>query len=164
VRLVDSEPEHWEEADRDWPETRPSKSLNTHWKWKKLMSGKFERASVLNEADEVLALWCSGAESPLALPSGDYYRLDVFEIAPRLRKGTFGVQAFALIATRAAELACAGLVLAALPGLEGVYSRYGGSQQLVFGWKADSSLVPFLFDKKSLTYLVEQVDDYLDEV
>jgi GNAT superfamily N-acetyltransferase len=163
VRLVDSDPDHWQEADREWAITRPPDSLNDHWRWKKLMFGKAERASILSATGGVLALWCSGAESPLALPSGDYYRLDLFEIAPQVRGRGFGVFVFSIIATRADELGCEGLVLGAMPGLERLYLSFGGRQELAFGWKTSSSLVPFLFDKKALTYLTELADDHLDE-
>jgi hypothetical protein len=163
VRLVDSEPDHWEWADRDWPAARPAKSLNDHWKWKKLMKGKLERVSVLSQSGDILALWCSRPGRPLDLLSGNHYRLDLFEIVPRLRNGVFGALTFALIAWRALELGCVGLVLGAIPGTEGVYLKFGGIQKRVFGWKTDSRLVPFLFDKNSLTYLAEQADEYLDE-
>ena len=127
------------------------------------MFGKVERASVLSATGSVLALWCTGAERPLRLLSGDYYRLDVWEIAPELRGGAFGALTFSLIAARASELGCDGIVLGAMPGTEGVYLKLGGRKELVFGWKTNSSLIPFLFDKKALTYLTEQADDHLDE-
>jgi hypothetical protein len=163
ISLADSDPDHWDAVDRQWPPVRAPHQLNDHWKWKSIMFGKPERYSVLNPTGDVLGLWASGALRPLNLFGVKHYRLDFFEVSPIMRGGTLSVAVFSLICARAVELGCQGLVLAALPGVERFYLTIGGTQELARGWKADSCLVPFLFAEKTLNSLAEHADDHLDE-
>jgi hypothetical protein len=163
VRVVEALPEHWTAADLIWPPLRPPDDLNRHWRWDKIMFQKTERLAVLSSNGTLLALWCSGKQRPLSLPCGSCYRLDFFEIAPVLRGGGFGFFCFALAATRAVELACQGLVLAALPGLEHFYTTLGGSRGPIAGWKTPPELSPFHFSAETLAYLKESADEHREE-
>lgn len=68
-----------------------------------------------------------------------------------------------LIAARALELNCAGLVLGALPSLVPWYQSAGGAAGKVFGWKHPPDLIPFRFAQEALLYLKELTDEFLSE-
>ncbi len=108
-------------------------------------------------------LWGSRKYRPLRLGKRQVYRLDYFEVHPELRGGLLGVFALAVIASRALELGCDGMVLASLPGATKFYAEAGGIEGPVDGWKAARSLVPFTFERPALESLREKSDEFIIE-
>lgn len=164
VRVVEALPEHWTAADSVWPPLRPLDDLNQHWRWEKIMFQKPERLAVLRATALCLRYGAPENRGRSRFPAGSCYRLDFFEIAPVLRGGDFGFFCFALAATRAVELGCQGLVLAALPGLERFYMALRGAKGPIAGWKTPAELIPFHFSAETLGYLKELADEHREEI
>jgi hypothetical protein len=100
-----------------------------------------------------MALWCSAKAQPLKLREGKFYRLDYFELDPRLRGGEAGVLAFALVAARARDVGADGIVLATWPPLRRFYEGIGGVERELVGWRAPANLITFVFTTDALANL-----------
>lgn len=148
-------------ADENWE--RVADASNSHWNWYELISANSERFALISTSkhSEVLALWCSAKEEGIVLDGIRYYRLDYFEIAPTVRGGIVGQLTIALIATRALELRCKGMVLQALPepSLVSWYERLGAKQYLPRGWSRIGNLVPMVFEEAVLQALAEKANE-----
>ncbi len=145
VRLVIPSAARLQEVDDAWPAGRAPTDAHRHWRWATLAAKAVERFAILDEAGRTAAVWCS-AKRETRLEGRRYYRLDYLEVRPDLRGGAAGAFTLALTGTRAAELGCQGLVLAAFLPLTGFYARAGGVQRLPPGWTIEKGLVPFVFE------------------
>jgi hypothetical protein len=93
-----------------------------------------------------------------------YYQLDYFEVSPYRRRSGLGYALIAILACRAAECGCNGIVLGSLPGAVKFYETAGAIHGAPAPWLPDEScLLPFHFDADRLAFYVESANDYDDE-
>lgn len=163
ICLADPTRDILNDADDVWPSQRRSSDLHRHWRWLNLMRDKPERFALVDRWNLPVALWCSAMKRPLQLREASCYRLDYFEVHPKLRGGALGHFAFTVIAARALETESEGLVLGAIPSVQKFYLGLGGQKRLVDGWKVARGLVPFFFARETLANLKEMADAYLVE-
>lgn len=151
------------DVDRTWSALRPENHQNIHWRWEAILRGRPERLTIVDAASQIVAIWCSKKYRPLRLPEGKFYRLDYLEVHPQLRGGDLGLFALSMVAARAIELECDGLVLASLPGTKKFYEESGGEQRMPDGWEIGRGLVPFVFLRQVLEQLKEEADELIIE-
>lgn len=146
------------ELDSIWSALRPSDAVSTPWSW----------ALVARDADlfliraagthHGLAIWRS--KRPMTVLRGArYYRLDNLEVAPTAQSRGLGSLLLALAATRACELGCSGIVLAAPEELVGWYARAGAQDALSLGWTYSPGMSPLVFEGAEFAKLKEVADD-----
>jgi hypothetical protein len=148
--------------DTTWPALRPKHHQGIHWKWADILKKHPEKLALIDRTSRIVALWASRKHRPLRLAEGNCYRLDYFEIHPELRGGELGVFSLSLIAARAIELGCSGMVLGSLPGAAQFYKNLGGEQRRVDGWTTTISGTIFL-SYATLVDLKEGADELLVE-
>lgn len=119
--------------------------------------------AVVANGGETVALWSTAARRPLQLPSGKHYRLDFMETAPTYRGGILGAFTLGIIASRALELGCVGMVLGSLPALVPWYNKAGATAGKIFGWRHPPDLIPYRFSSEALVYLKDLADAHIIE-
>lgn len=150
-------------VDLEWANERKPQDGNRHWAWRDICVRSPEQFALLGEDGRALALWSSLTPRPLSLPGGLTYRLDFLEVAPRKRNQYLGLFCVGLVAQRVLEAGCVNLVLEAYPELKPFYTAAGGLQKRAHGWRPSQRLMPFLFERETLTYLKDLTDAYLEQ-
>jgi hypothetical protein len=146
-----------EQVDELWPPLRLTTDLHQHWRWASICKGVTERFAAVDQEGNVLSLW-SSAKPAVRIEGSRSYRLDYLEVNPAFRGGLMAPFTLALIGTRAVELGCEGLVLAAFPAVTGFYATFGGKEGALSGWKVAAGLVPIRFDGGALARFREVTD------
>ncbi len=157
VSLVVPSRPRLEQVDAAWPPLRLPTDVHHHWRWVAIAKRAKECFGLVGSAGELVSIW-STAKTVVRLEGRKLYRLDYLEVCPPLRGTLAGAFTLAVAATRAGELGCEGLVLAAFPVVSGFYAKFGGVQRAVKGWKVAEGLLPFYFDSAALTQFGEVTD------
>jgi hypothetical protein len=120
---------------------------------------------VVRRGDVPVAIWGSTAGKPIMLAGRASYRLDYLEIDPTHRGAILGAFLVGLIAWRALELGCAGVVLTAfpVPGLVEFYEGTGAARGAPRGWNHPKELVALTFELPALSRLKDLADALLEE-
>lgn len=144
-------------VDAEWPAQRRFTECR-NWRWTELVSGCIERFALVDESGGPLFLWCTAARKPLRLCGGPFYRPAFLEANPALHGAHVGTFGMAVIAARAAELGCRGIVLKATPSAAPFYQRLGGIPGPVPGWYEVGGLVTFTLADSAFRRLKEVSD------
>ncbi len=144
-------------VDERWPSLRDAGEPSREWNWCEIAEGSQECLALRAKDTEPVAIW-STTRVPLNLEKKTFYRLDFMEVFPPLRRNAIGALTLALVACRAAELGCDGLVLGSFRCQLGFYTSLGGTQRRVRGWNISSKLVPFVFEDESFDELRGHAD------
>lgn len=137
-------------------------ATNEHWRWYEILREHPEQLALVlaDKPTEVVSLWCSKRPRGLLLDGKRYYRLDYLELSPHHRGGVLGPLTMGLVAERALELNCEGIVLQSLPEerLVAWYTRLGGEERLANGWSRIGNLVPIVYEESAVRALAEKVN------
>jgi len=151
-----------ESVDELWPSLRVPAGPEAHWKWQVLAGEVRERFALVDSANSARAVWCSG-KPKAQLEAQTFYRLDYLEIRPDVRGARWGAFALSLVAKRAAELGCSGVLLASFEQTAAFYERLGASSRAVRGWKYPRSLKPYVFEGDAFLELGSASDEFLEK-
>lgn len=150
-----------ERIDVAWPTLRPSGAPHLNWKWKEIREATQEQFRIESEGQTV-AIWAS-KRTAVKLGGKTWYRLDFLEVDPAKTGILLGAFTMCAVANRAVELRRDGLLLGAFPQVADFYRALDGKQELVSGWKCESGLVPFVFEREALGKLKERIHDFVEE-
>lgn len=152
--------------DAAWPGQRPPEDHHHVWRWATLLGECRDSFTLVTEgAGEPAAVYGSRHATPLNLASRLFYRMDYFEVAPKLRGTGVGVLMLGVMALRAREAGAVGIVGAAfnVPKLLAFYRAAGAVLECPRGWNAPPGVVAFHIDESALTRLEAIVHAQRDE-
>jgi len=150
------------DVDSTWPPLRTPGDPAIGWRWVDICGRAREFFALVRDDNRTLGLWASN--NPTAqLEDKEFYVLTKVEVAPNQRSVGLGHLILGMSAVRAAELGCAGVLLAAAPELEEFYTTLGGVCRDVRGWPVPRGLAAWVFEGISLETLREVHDELLEE-
>lgn len=147
--------------DQKWGPFRKPDAPNGHWSWARIKEKAVETFQ-LKCKEEGVAIWAVGRVD-VKLEGKCWYRLDFIEVHPQKRRGLLGALAVCLMAERAAELKCDGILLASVDYAVEFYAALEGVQRVVAGWNHQKGLVPFVFEKDQIGKLRERLNEFVEE-
>lgn len=144
------------DVDEDWPPRRPSTDANLQWRWAKIARMMEEVYAVLGLNDRVVALW--GSTGLVQEGENRLYMLEFWEIEPDLRGSRAASFVLGLVACRARDRGCAGVLLHSLPETAVVYDRVGVPRRVIPAKPPRGDLISFAIEGHIFRSLVGATD------
>ena len=145
--------------DRLWPGARNPDHGYQHWRWTRICARSTDMLAMYDSNTNIIGIWCSQVDVPARIGSRFYYQLDYLEVSPYHQRTGLGPMALALVACRASELGCDGMVLGSIESARGFYEKMRASAGGPGTWQpSEPGLIPFHFPKGRLNFLKELAD------
>jgi hypothetical protein len=130
------------------------------WSWVEVRLQSHETFALIDGAGNAKALWASEPDRlRQVVRVGPGYRLDFFEIEPRLRGGLVGYYSAAIACHRALDAGANSVLVPSLPGATKFWvEKLGARAERVVGWHVPRGLVGCYIDRSTMEDLKGDAD------